>query len=394
MTGNDQVVARGRSNTLLLILIVAIISFVAGARSDEIFTKTAQLFGLRVDNSTLDLSSVQEAYQSLKANYDGEIDTQALIYGASKGMVEALGDPHTAFLDPDGVKELNDSLSGNIGGGIGAEIGIRNDQPAIIRSLKNSPAMNAGVQAGDAILLVNDELVADWTVDQVVAKIRGEVGTKVRLTLRRGNDTQEVTITREQVVSPTVEASISEGIGLLTVSRFNGETAALARTEAEKFVAQGVSKVILDLRGNPGGEVSAAQGLAGLWLDDEIVLTQRRGSEVIRTDRSTGKPILGDIKTVVLINGGSASASEIVAGALKDYGKATLVGEKTYGKGSVQAVVRLSGGAELKVTESRWFTPKGKNIDQKGIEPDTRVELRGEDLNNGVDPQMERAKQL
>lgn len=394
MTGNDQVVARGRSNTLLLILIVAIISFVAGARSDEIFTKTAQLFGLRVDNSTLDLSSVQEAYQSLKANYDGEIDTQALIYGASKGMVEALGDPHTAFLDPDGVKELNDSLSGNIGGGIGAEIGIRNDQPAIIRPLKNSPAMNAGVQAGDAILLVNDELVADWTVDQVVAKIRGEVGTKVRLTLRRGNDTQEVTITREQVVSPTVEASISEGIGLLTVSRFNGETAALARTEAEKFVAQGVSKVILDLRGNPGGEVSAAQGLAGLWLDDEIVLTQRRGSEVIRTDRSTGKPILGDIKTVVLINSGSASASEIVAGALKDYGKATLVGEKTYGKGSVQAVVRLSGGAELKVTESRWFTPKGKNIDQKGIEPDTRVELRGEDLNNGVDPQMERARQL
>lgn len=383
-----------RSSTLLLVLIVAIISFAAGARSDMIFSKVAPLLGLRVDASRLDLESVQETYQALKANFDGELDTQALIHGASRGMVDAAGDIHTSYLDPDGVKELNDSLSGSIGGGVGVEIGLRNDRLTVIRPLKDGPAIDAGVQAGDLVLKVNDESVMDWPVDRAVAKIRGEVGTKVRLTLGRGDETVEVSLTREEVVSPTVEASMADGVGVLTVSRFNGETASLARAEAERFLASGVTKVVLDLRGNPGGEVSAAQGLAGLWLDDEIVLTQRRGKEIVRTDRSTGSPILANTKTIVLIDGGSASASEIVAGALKDYGKATLVGEKTYGKGSVQAVIRLSGGSELKVTESRWFTPKGKNIDKKGISPDVEVGLAADDLNNGRDPQLDRARQL
>jgi carboxyl-terminal processing protease len=140
--------------------------------------------------------------------------------------------------------------------------------------------------------------------------------------------------------------------------------------------------------------VTAAQALAGLWLDNQVILTQRRGDEIIQTNKSTGRPILGDIKTVILINGGSASASEIVAGALRDYDKATLVGETTYGKGSVQAVIRLSGGSQLKVTESRWFTPKGKNIDKTGIEPDVKVELTADDVNNNRDPQLEKAKSL
>lgn len=394
MKKNEHSVARGRSSTLLLVLIVAIISFGVGMRSDVIFAKVGSVFGIRTDASTLDLSSVQETFRALKANYDGELDEEALIHGASRGMVAAVGDAHTVYLDPAGVKELEDSLSGNIGGGIGAEIGLRNDQLTIIRPLKDSPAQKAGVQPGDTIVTVNDEAVAGWTVEQVVAKIRGEVGTKVKLLLKRGNEPVELSITRAEVSSPTVEAEIVGDTGVLTVSRFNGETATLARTEAEKFLASGVKRVVLDLRGNPGGEVTAAQGLAGLWLDNEVVLTQRRGSEIVRTDRSLGKPILGSTKTVVLINGGSASASEIVAGALRDYDKATLVGETTFGKGSVQAVIRLSGGSELKVTESRWFTPKGKNIDGKGIEPNVKVELTADDMNHGRDPQLEKAKSL
>ena len=394
MKKNEHSVARGRSSTLLLVLIVAIVSFGAGMRSDVIFAKVGSVFGIRTDASTLDLSSVQETFRALKANYDGELDEEALIHGASRGMVAAVGDAHTVYLDPAGVKELEDSLSGNIGGGIGAEIGLRNDQLTIIRPLKDSPAQKAGVQPGDTIVTVNDEAVAGWTVEQVVAKIRGEVGTKVKLLLKRGNEPVELSITRAEVSSPTVEAEIVGDTGVLTVSRFNGETATLARTEAEKFLASGVKRVVLDLRGNPGGEVTAAQGLAGLWLDNEVVLTQRRGSEIVRTDRSLGKSILGSTKTVVLINGGSASASEIVAGALRDYDKATLVGETTFGKGSVQAVIRLSGGSELKVTESRWFTPKGKNIDGKGIEPNVKVELTADDMNHGRDPQLEKAKSL
>lgn len=394
MDNEKNVAVKHRSNALLACLLVAVVSFAAGMRSDAIFGVVAPLLGMRVSTATLDLSSVQETYQQLSANFDGKLDTQQLINGANRGLVAAAGDAHTVFLDPDDVKELNNDLSGNIGGGIGAEIGLRNDQLTIIRPLDDSPALKAGVQAGDIILSVNDEDVTGWTVDRVVQKIRGEIGTKVKLSLMRGSETKEISVTRQEVKSPTVEATVDGEVGVLTVHMFNSETGSLARAEAEKFLQQGVKKVILDLRGNPGGEVSAAQSLAGLWLDHQVVLTQRRGQEIIQTNKSTGTPILADMKTVVLVNGGSASASEIVAGALRDYDKATLVGETTYGKGSVQAVLQLSGGAQLKVTESRWYTPKGKNIDGTGIAPDVKVELTADDVNNNRDPQMDKAKSL
>ena len=383
-----------RSGLLLGGLLIAIISFAAGMRSDAILAAVAPVFGVRVDTGTLDLSSVQETYRALTANFDGELDTAALIEGANRGLVEAAGDPYTVFLDPSGVKELENDLSGSIGGGIGAEIGLRNEQLTILRPLKDSPAMQAGLQAGDVILAVNEQDASGWTVDQVVQKIRGEVGTKVTVRVLRDREAQDFSVVRQEITSPTVEAEIIGDVGILSVHRFNSETGPLARAEADKFVKAGVTRVVLDLRGNPGGEVSAAQALAGIWLDKQVILTQRRGGEIVQTDKSVGQPILGDMKTIVLINGGSASASEIVAGALKDYEKATLVGETTYGKGSVQAILRLSGGAQLKVTESRWFTPNGKNIDKTGIEPDEKVELTADDVNNSRDPQMEKAKSL
>ena len=383
-----------RTGLLLGGLLIAVISFAAGMRSDMIFAAIAPVIGIRVETGTIDLSSVQETYRALKANFDGELDTQKLIDGANRGLVEAAGDPYTAYLNPDAVKELENELSGSIGGGIGAEIGLRNGQLTIIRPLKDSPALQAGIEAGDVIVAVNDEDASGWTVDQVVQKIRGEIGSKVTVKVLRDRETKDITVVRQEVKSPTVEAEIVGDVGILTVHRFNSETGPLARTEAEKFVSSGVKRVVLDLRGNPGGEVTAAQALAGLWLDNQVILTQRRGDEIIQTNKSTGRPILGDIKTVILINGGSASASEIVAGALRDYDKATLVGETTYGKGSVQAVIRLSGGSQLKVTESRWFTPKGKNIDKTGIEPDVKVELTADDVNNNRDPQLEKAKSL
>lgn len=383
-----------RTGLLLGGLLIAVVSFAAGMRSDMVFAAIAPVIGIRVETGTIDLSSVQETYRALKANFDGELDTQKLIDGANRGLVEAAGDPYTAYLNPDAVKELENELSGSIGGGIGAEIGLRNGQLTIIRPLKDSPALQAGIEAGDVIVAVNDEDASGWTVDQVVQKIRGEIGSKVTVKVLRDRETKDITVVRQEVKSPTVEAEIVGDVGILTVHRFNSETGPLARTEAEKFVSSGVKRVVLDLRGNPGGEVTAAQALAGLWLDNQVILTQRRGDEIIQTNKSTGRPILGDIKTVILINGGSASASEIVAGALRDYDKATLVGETTYGKGSVQAVIRLSGGSQLKVTESRWFTPKGKNIDKTGIEPDVKVELTADDVNNNRDPQLEKAKSL
>lgn len=385
---------RQQLSWFLTLVVVAIVSFVAGARSDALFANVASVFGVRTSNKTIDLSSVQKTYQELIANYDGKLDTQKLIYGANRGLVEAAGDPHTAYMDPDETKEFDKSLSGQIGGGIGAEIGLRNNKPTIIKPLENSPAQKAGIKAGEVIVKVNDEASSDWSVEKVVSKIRGEVGTSVKLTLLSGGQTREVSVVRQNIVSPAVESEIDGEIGILKVNRFGDDTVSLSRKYASEFVEKGVKKVILDLRNNPGGTVGAAQGLLGIWLDDQIAMTERRGSEIVKTLRTTGTPILGNMKTVVLINGNSASASEITAGALREYGKATLVGQKSYGKGSVQIVLGLPGGSQMKVTEARWYTPKGKNIDKTGIEPDVKVDLSSDDVNNNVDPQMDKAKSI
>ena len=385
---------RQQLSWFLTLVIVAIVSFVAGARSDALFANVASVFGVRTSNKTIDLSSVQKTYQELIANYDGKLDTQKLIYGANRGLVEAAGDPHTSYMDPDEAKEFDKSLSGQIGGGIGAEIGLRNNKPTIIKPLENSPAQKAGIKAGEAIVKVNDEASSDWSVEKVVSKIRGEVGTSVKLTLLSGSQTREVSVVRQNIVSPAVESEIDGEIGILKVNRFGDDTVSLSRKYASEFVEKGVKKVILDLRNNPGGTVGAAQGLLGIWLDNQIAMTERRGSEIVKTLRTTGTPILGNMKTVVLINGNSASASEITAGALREYGKATLVGQKSYGKGSVQIVLGLPGGSQMKVTEARWYTPKGKNIDKTGIEPDVKIDLSSDDINNNVDPQMDKAKSL
>ena len=385
---------RQQLSWFLTLVIVAIVSFVAGARSDALFANAASVFGIRTSNKTIDLSSVQKTYQELIANYDGKLDTQKLIYGASRGLVEAAGDPHTSYMDPDEAKEFDKSLSGQIGGGIGAEIGLRNNKPTIIKPLENSPAQKAGIKAGEVIVKVNDESSSDWSVDKVVSKIRGEIGTSVKLTLLSEGRTREVSVVRQNIVSPAVESEIDGEIGILKVNRFGDDTVSLSRKYASEFVEKGVKKVILDLRNNPGGTVGAAQGLLGIWLDNQIAMTERRGSEIVKTLRTTGAPILGNMKTVVLINGNSASASEITAGALREYGKATLVGQKSYGKGSVQIVLGLPGGSQMKVTEARWYTPKGKNIDKTGIEPDVKVDLSSDDVNNNVDPQMDKAKSL
>ena len=322
------------------------------------------------------------------------LDTEKLIHGASRGLAAAAGDQHTAYMDPDETKEFKKSLSGDIGGGIGAEIGSRSGRPTIVRPLEGSPAQKSGIKAGEIIVKVNDENVSDWDVDRVVSKIRGEVGTSVKLTLLSNGQTREVSVVRQNITSPAVESKIDGEIGILKVSRFGDDTVSLARKYASEFVEKGVKKVVLDLRNNPGGTVSAAQGLLGLWLDKQVAMTERRGSEIVKTINTTGSPILGNMKTVVLINGGSASASEIVAGALHDYDKAKLVGQKSYGKGSVQIVIGLPGGSQMKVTEARWYTPKGSNIDKTGIEPDVKVDLSADDINNNRDPQMDKAKSL
>lgn len=371
-----------------------IVGFAAGTRGAEVLTLVGAPFGVEVSTKTLDLSSLQETYRKLDSRYDGKLDTKELVEYANKGMVQATGDEYTQYFTASEAEKLRDDLAGNIGGGIGAEIGLRNSQPTIIRPLKDSPAAQAGLKAGDIVLAVNDSSVRDKTVDEVVQKIRGEIGTTVKLAVERDSEMQEVSITRAEIISPDVESEVVGGVGVITVSRFDKETARKVRAAADDFVRKDLKGVVLDLRGNGGGYLEAGIDVASVWLDNKVVVSERRGEQVIGEKKSAKRPVLQDMPTVVLINAGSASASEIVAGALHDHGRAQLVGEKTYGKGSVQELVSLSNGAELKVTIAKWYTPKGKNITKQGIEPDQEVELTPEDIEADRDPQREAAVKL
>jgi len=377
------------STFVLIASLIFIIGYAAGTRNDQIIGTLGPAVGLKVESGTLDLASVQTTYRQLKLHFDGELDTQALVNGASRGVVSAAGDDYTVYMDREEADEFNKDLNGDIGGGIGAEIGNRNQRPTIIRALSGTPAERAGVQAGDIILGVNDQPTDGWSVSDTVSKIRGDIGTTVKLTVLRNGEAKEMTITREQITSPSVEHKIQDNIGILTIRRFDDSTTDAARVAAKEFTQAKVKGVVLDMRGNGGGLLSAAQEISGLWLRDKVVVSERAHGQVIDELKSGGNPLLEGIKTVVLINSGSASASEIVAGALKEHGVATLIGEKTFGKGSVQRLINLNDGSVLKVTVARWYTPKGNNINKEGVAPHEKVELTADDANAGRDPQLE-----
>lgn len=381
-----------RSTFFAVMCLVLLIGFVAGTRSDAIYAAIGPVFGVKAAASSIDLHAVEATYRELASNFDGTLDTQKLIDGASRGLVAAAGDRYTVFMDAKEAKEFNDDLSGDIGGGIGAEIGVRNGQPTILRVLADNPAEKAGLKQGDTIVSINDESTNGWTSDKAAGKIRGDVGTSVKLVvLRDGSDKKDFTITRATVTNPSVYSKIENGIGILTISRFDSETGALAARAADSFKQAGVYGVIVDLRNNGGGYLTAAQEVAGLWLKDKVVVSERTNGKVVDELKSGGDAILAGIPTTVLVNGSSASASEIVAGALQDYSAAKLIGEKTFGKGTVQKVMDLGAGTQLKVTVARWYTPKGKNITEQGISPDKEVKLSDDDANAGRDPQRDAA---
>lgn len=377
----------------LTIALTVVIGFVAGTRSNELLAAIAPVFGFKVATGSIDLSSVERTYQQLASNYDGKLDKKALIDGASRGLVAAAGDRFTVFMDAKEASEFDDDLSGNIGGGIGAEIGVRKDKPTIVRILTGNPAEKAGLRAGDVILAVNDQPTDGWTADKTAMAVRGEVDTTVKLKIARDGQEKTYTVTRATVDNPSVESSVKDGIGTLTITRFDDQTGTLAKKAAENFKRQNVKGVLLDLRDNGGGYITAAQDVAGLWLKNKLVVSERTNGQTTDKLTSGDDPILSGIPTVVLVNGNTASASEIVSGALQDYKVATLIGEKTFGKGTVQKVLDLGAGTKLKVTVARWYTPKGKNIDKAGITPDQTVKLSASDVDNNNDPQLRAAKE-
>lgn len=379
---------------LASLVLAIIVSFAAGTRSEEIYQIAAPIFGIKVAKQPLDTEVMKEAYRQLAANYDGDLDANKLSDGAARGMVKAVGDDYTTFLDKEEAAEFNKSLNGEVSG-IGAEIGVRNLQPTVLRVLDDSPAKKAGLKTGDIFVAVNGTSVAGETASGVADKVTGEAGTTVKLTMRRGSESLDFSITRAQISDPSVRWSVSDDVGILTISRFDDNTGSLARKAAKEFIDKGVKGVIVDLRNNGGGYLTAAQEVASLWLDSgKTVVTEKSRGQVTETVKASGNPTLKGKKTIVLVNGSSASASEIVAGALKDYQAAILVGEKTFGKGTVQKVINLSDDRILKVTVARWYTPQDRNITKEGIQPNQTVKMSSDDNNAGRDPQMARAKEL
>lgn len=302
------------------------------------------------------------------------------------------GDDYTMYMDAEEAEEFNKSLEGDIGAGIGVEVGVRNNLPTVVRVLKNNSAVKAGVLAGDVIVEVNGESTEDLTIEKITSKIKGEAGTTVKIKVLRGQEEKEFSITRATISNPSVELEIRENVAIMAISRFDGETGTLARKYAQQIKNQGISKLVLDLRGNGGGYVTAAQAVASLWLNEKsLIVTEKKGTKVIDEVRATGDNVLADTETFVLADESSASASEIVVGALKDNKKAQIYGVKTYGKGSVQEPIDMKNGALLKVTIAKWYTPSGKNIDKEGIAPDKTVEITAEQINRGEDPQLSEA---
>ncbi len=364
-----------RSTLIIVSTFMLVLGFVGGSRIDDIKNLIAPVFGMKkVDK--LDLSTVEKTYNQLASNFDGKLDQQKLAEGASKGLVEAAGDKYTEYMTAKEAEEFNKSLSGDVGAGIGVELAKDGQVVKVVRVLAKNSAQNAGILPGDIILKVNDEDVSKKSTAEVSAKIRGEAGTTVKIAVLRGQDVKDFSVTRAKIDNPSVELSKDGNVAILSIYRFDSETGALAKKYAEEIKSEGFSKVILDLRGNGGGYVQAAKTVASLWLEkDALIVSEKTGSKTIEEIRATGSNPLKGMKTVILLDGTSASASEIVAGALKENKAATIVGEKSYGKGSVQTTVDMPGGALLKVTIAKWYTPNGENISNNGISPDVEVKV-------------------
>lgn len=359
----------------------------------------SQILNIFSGSDELDPELFNEAWEVLHTNYfkRSQIAEKDLFYGAIAGMISAVNDPYTIFLDPKVTEDFTQELNGSFFG-IGAEIGRKNGSLVIIAPLPETPAAKAGLRAGDRILAIDEKDVSNLSVDGAVSLIRGEKGKEVVLTILSKDDTtpKEVKVVRDKIAIPSVTYKLEDGLAFVTLSSFNSDTDSRFAKVAQDIVRDNPKGIILDLRNNPGGYLDVAVDIAGHWLqNNEVVVREVFSNQQDSKDYNASKATdLSKYKLIILVNSGSASASEILAGALQDHDKGEVLGETTFGKGSVQQLFNLSDGSAVKITVANWLTPKGRVIDEKGIEPDQVVEYTTEDYNNERDPQMDKAKEL
>ena len=346
----------------------------------------------------VDFDLFWEVWDILEEEYvdSDKLNEKDMFYGALRGMVSSLGDPYTVFMNPIIAHEFAEDLAGTFEG-IGAEIGIRNEILTIIAPLPGMPAEKAGLMAGDKVYAINGESTMNISIDEAVNKIRGPGDTEVTLTISRNGleKAKDITITRGVIVVKSVKTEMrDDNIFVIKITNFNDDTLNLFNKAVRGAVAKNPSGIILDLRNNPGGYLETAIEVASEWIEDGVIVIEQFSEEKKIEYLSRGRARLKDYPTVVLVNQGSASASEIVAGALQDYGNADIIGMQTFGKGSVQAMQKLKDGSSVKVTVAKWLTPEGNCINEEGIAPDEEVDMTIEHYEADEDPQMDRAVEI
>jgi len=394
------------SSAIIVILLAASFygGFTYGKNARPAIEKVGGIFNKETGKpDTIDFSIFWDAWAKLQENFvnRSSLDYQKMVYGAIDGMVKSLGDPYTAFFPPQEAKKFSEDIKGSFDG-IGAEIGMRKNILTVISPLEGSPAKKAGLLAGDQILKIDNTITTDLNLDEAVNLIRGPKGSQVTLTiLRDGFDSaKEYKITRDVINVPIItyelkDTTTGKKIAYLKLNEFTENAATEFAKKVNDVLTSPAQGIILDLRDNPGGYLEVSVDIASWFIDqNKLVVTEDFGDGKKNEHVSSGYKKLASYPTVVLINGGSASASEILAGALRDDNGIKLVGEKSFGKGSVQELETMPGGTSLKVTVAKWLTPSGKSIMEEGLDPDETVSLTQDDIDNGRDPQLAKALDL
>lgn len=396
-----------RITRILLCLSLAVFLFGSGIRIGEYKTRSAS-FNLSARSSSnsqknIDFSLFWTTWEKLQEKFvdKTKLNAQNMFYGAVKGMVASLEDPYTFFLTPDENKAAKDDLGGTFEG-IGAQLGLKENRIVVIAPIKNSPAQKAGVLPGDIIIKVDDHDTETWTLPYAVSKIRGPEGTQVSLTIMRSEKEMTIKITRDTIQVDSVEVTYQKNIVILKLNKFGDETDDEWKKAVETINARykngQIKGMILDLRDNPGGYLEGSVFIASEFLPKgKIIVKQEYNDKTSENYDVNHAGKLLTIPLIVIINKGSASASEIVAGALRDHGRAKLVGEQSFGKGSIQEAIDLKDGAGLHVTIAKWILPKGQWINHTGVAPDIKVEntiKEGETLTPETDEQLEKAVEI